>query len=190
MQANNELTHIANGNCALSSSEEEEQKWTLGVGQPTKKWVPAQIPHGEEESLEVVNVWLKHHNMALNGAARNDGTSYNIKMQWDEINEIKDEEYTRLSIHDNVIFIREGGEKNGEELVAFFTSTSPKQPVLPHSLVFFLGEVVELTIPLEIVTFFLEVQGTYIQDRFIRIEDLHEEFTGMHHKCTKELRIQ
>jgi hypothetical protein len=33
------------------------------------------IPHGEEEGLEDVDVRFECHNMALNGAAYNDGAS-------------------------------------------------------------------------------------------------------------------
>jgi hypothetical protein len=37
------------------------------------------LTHGEDEKLEDVDVRLEHHNMALNGAASNDKTPYNIK---------------------------------------------------------------------------------------------------------------
>ena len=50
-------------------------------------------------------------------------------------------------------------EKNGEELGTFFTSTSSRHPLFPHQLVFNIGEVVEPTISLEIITHVLEVRG-------------------------------
>jgi hypothetical protein len=39
LEAKNKVTHTTNQNCILPSSEEEEQKPTLILGQPTKKWV-------------------------------------------------------------------------------------------------------------------------------------------------------
>ena len=57
-----------------------------------------------------------------------------------------------------------------EELRAVFTSTSPRYPVFPHRLVLYIGEVVEPTISLEIVTHVLEVRGPEIQNKFITYE--------------------
>lgn len=95
-----------------------------------------------------------------------------------------------LPIHGNVIFVCDNKEIDGEKLVAFFTNTSSRQPVLFHNLVLFSSEVVEPTIPLDIVTHILEIQGTYIQNGFIPLVDLDEELAGLQQMCMEKLRIQ
>jgi hypothetical protein len=62
-----------------------------------------------------------------------------------------------LPIQYNVVLIREAGEKDGEKLGAFVTTTSLRHPVVSHGLVSQIGEIVEPTISLEIVTHVLEV---------------------------------
>ena len=44
-----------------------------------------------------------------------------------------------------------------EELVAFFTSISPRHPIFPHCMILLIYKVVEPTISLEIVTHVLKV---------------------------------
>ena len=46
------------------------------------------LTHAKEDGLVDVNVRLKRHHMALNGAACNDGTSWNNKMQESEDREM------------------------------------------------------------------------------------------------------
>ena len=84
-----------------------------------------------------------------------------------------------LPIHDNVVFVREGRKNDGEELGTLFTSTSPKHPIFPHQLVLCIGEAVEPTISIEIVTHVFEVQGLDIQNRFITHEHLDEELASL-----------
>ena len=96
------------------------------------------------------------------------------KKQWN-IKKQRDEEQTNaaLPIHDNVILVHEE-ENDGKELVALFTSTSPRHPIFPHRWILLIGEVVEPIISLEIVTHVLEVWGMDIQNKFITHEDLHK----------------
>ena len=84
-----------------------------------------------------------------------------------------------MPIQDNVVLVREGGENDGEELGAFFTSTSPRHPVLPHRLVLDIGEVVEPTISFEIITQVLDVQGSDIQNEVIAHKHLDEELASL-----------
>ena len=84
-----------------------------------------------------------------------------------------------MPIQNNVVIVREGGENDGEELGAFFTSTSPRHSIAPHGLVIDIGEVVEPTISLEIVTHVLEVSGSDIQNGLIANEHLDEELASL-----------
>ena len=92
-----------------------------------------------------------------------------------------------MPIQDNVVLVREGGEDDGEELGAIFTSTSPRHPVTPHGLVFDIGEVVEPTISIEIVTHVLEVRGPDIQNGLITYKHLDEELASLYEMSTVEL---
>ena len=92
-----------------------------------------------------------------------------------------------MPIHDNVVFVREGGEKDGEEFESLFTRTSPRHPVVPYRLVLQIGEVVEPTIWFEIVTHVLEVRGTNIQNGPITHKDLDEELVSLHKFSMLEL---
>ena len=40
-----------------------------------------------------------------------------------------------VSIHDNIIFVREGKKNDGEKFVAYFTYTSLRHPIFPHRLI-------------------------------------------------------
>lgn len=95
-----------------------------------------------------------------------------------------------MPIYDNVVLVCEGVEFDEEDFVVFFTCTSLKHPVLLYDKVFLLGEVVEPTIPLEIVTHLLEVPGTYIQNGFILHEDIYEILAGLYQMCMEEFGIQ
>lgn len=108
---------------------------------------------------------------------------YKIKSKT-ENQRIEKQTNTGLPIHDNVVFVRKGEENDGEKLVAFFTSTSPRQPILLHSLVFLLGEVVEPTIPLEIITHLFEIQSMYIQNGVIPHVTLIKKIVNLHQKST------
>jgi hypothetical protein len=69
-----------------------------------------------------------------------------------------------LPIHYNVVLVREGRKKNGEELGAFLPSTSPWHPVFPHALVLKIDEAVEPTVSLKIVTHIFELRVADIQN--------------------------
>ena len=94
-----------------------------------------------------------------------------------------------MPIQDNVVLVREGGEKHGEKIGAFFTSTSPRHPVAPHGLVFDIGEALEPPISLKIVTHVFEVRGLDIQNTLITDEHLDKELANMQELQTLELRI-
>jgi hypothetical protein len=62
-----------------------------------------------------------------------------------------------LPIHDKVALVREGGENDGEELGTLFTSISSRHTVFPQRLVLRIGEAIEPTISLEIVTHVVKI---------------------------------
>ena len=80
----------------------------------------------------------------------------NNKEQNHEKQREKKQTKATLPTHDNVVLVHEG-EKNGEELGALFMSTSPRHSVFPQRLVLRIGEAIEPTIYLEIVTHVFEV---------------------------------
>ena len=92
-----------------------------------------------------------------------------------------------MPIHDYIVLVLEGGEMDGIEFVAFFTITSLRHPIFFHYLIIFIGEAIEPTIFLEIVTHVLKVWGTNIQNGFITHEDLDEELAGLHEIYKKKL---
>ena len=94
-----------------------------------------------------------------------------------------------MPIHDNVVIVREGRENDGEELGAFFTSTSLGHPVFPLRLVLCFNEAVEPPISLEIVTHVFEVRSVDIQNKFITNEHIDEELASLQEIRTLELRI-
>lgn len=77
--------------------------------------------------------------------------------QKDETQRDKEKTDATLPIHDNVVLVREGGENDGEELVTFSTSTSLRHHVFPHRLILLIGEVLEPTTSLVILTYVLKV---------------------------------
>ena len=93
-----------------------------------------------------------------------------------------------MPIQDNVVLVREGGENDGEELGALFTSTSPRHSVVPHGLALHIGEVVEPTISLEIVAHVLEVGGPDIQNGLVTHKQLDEELANLHEKMNGRIR--
>jgi hypothetical protein len=78
------------------------------------------------------------------------------------------------------LFVRT--ENDGEELGMFFTSTSPRHPIVLHRLVLHINEAIEPTISFEIVTHFLEVQGPDIQNKFVAHKYLVEELASLQEK--------
>ena len=95
-----------------------------------------------------------------------------------------------MPIHDNAIIVCEGGKNDGEELGPFFTSSSPGHPVFPRRLVLCIGEAIEPTISLEIVTQVLKVWGQDIQIWLITHKYLDEELASLYEIWTIELGIQ
>ena len=93
-----------------------------------------------------------------------------------------------MPIQDNVVLICEGGENDGEELRAFFTSTSRRHSVDLHGLVLHIGEAVEPTISLEIVAHVLEVGGPDIQNGLFTNKHLDEELASLHEKKNGRIR--
>jgi hypothetical protein len=69
-----------------------------------------------------------------------------------------------LPIHYNVVLVRQGRKKNGEELGAFLPSTSPWHSVFPHGLVLNINEAVEPTVSLKIVTHVPDLRIADIQN--------------------------
>ena len=95
-----------------------------------------------------------------------------------------------MPIQDNVIIVRKGGENDGEELGAFFTSTSPRHSVAPHGLVLDIGEAVEPTSSFEIVTHVLEVSGLDIQNGLTTYKHLDEELASLQKMSRGRIRKQ
>ena len=104
----------------------------------------------------------------------------------------REEEHTKaaLPIHVNVVIVREGSEKDGEEIMAFLMSTPPGHPVIPHGLVLGINEAVEPPISLKIVTHVLYLRGVNIQNKFITNEHLDEELASLNNKWTAKLGLQ
>ena len=63
--------------------------------------------------------------------------------------------YTILSVHKNIIIVSESSEEDREENMMFFTSTSPRYPITAHPLVLLIGEGIQPSISLEVVTILL-----------------------------------
>jgi hypothetical protein len=57
-----------------------------------------------------------------------------------------------LPIKYNIILVRECGEKDGEELGTFLTSSSPWHSIIPYGLVLDIHKTIEPTISFEIIT--------------------------------------
>ena len=94
-----------------------------------------------------------------------------------------DEVHTNtLPIHYNVVIVREGRENHGKEIEAKLTSTSSKQHVFLHRLVYCINKAIEPTISLKIVIYVLELRGADIQNIFITNKHLDEELAIMHKK--------
>ena len=89
---------------------------------------------------------------------------------------------TTLPIQNNVVLVREGGEKDGKEFRALFTSTSPRHSVVPHGLVLDIGEAVEPAISLEIVAHVFEVGSADIQNGDFTDKHLDEELASLHNE--------
>ena len=198
LESKNELPYTTNLNCVSPSSGEEEQKQASLRGGELRGVLLLRLTNREEDGLEDIKIRLKRHNMALNEAACSDGTSQNNKMRIGEDKEMngnerntkeiktskkqRSEERTNatLPIQDNVVLVREGGERFGENFGTLFTSTSPRDPVVPHGLVLDIGESVEPTISLEIVTHVFKVRGPDIQNGLITYKHLDEELVSLH----------
>jgi hypothetical protein len=90
----------------------------------------------------------------------------NQNMKTNERKKRREEEQTNftLPIENNVVFVSESREKNGEELWALLTGTSPGHTVIPHGLILQIRETVEPTIPFKIVAHVYQVRGTDIQE--------------------------
>jgi hypothetical protein len=84
-----------------------------------------------------------------------------------------------LPIQNNVILVSEGREKDGEELWALLTSTSPRDPVIPHGLILQIREAIEPTISFKIVARVLEVRGADIQEGSVTHEDRDEKLASL-----------
>lgn len=74
--------------------------------------------------------------------------------------------------------------------MVFFMGTSLRHPVFPYGKVLLVSEVIEPTIPLEIVTHLLEVRGMYIKNGFIMYEDIDEILAGLYQMCIEEFGIR
>ena len=102
-----------------------------------------------------------------------------ITKNQNEKQRVEDHTNATLPIHYNVVIVRKGRENDGEELGAFFTSTSPGHPVFPHRLVFCINKAIEPTISLKIVTHVFKVRGADIQNILITHEHLDEELASL-----------
>jgi hypothetical protein len=84
-----------------------------------------------------------------------------------------------LPIKYNVVLVREGGKKNGEELGTFFTSSSPRHLVIPYRLVLHIREAIEPIISFEIITHILEVRSPDIQNRYVAHKYFDKELASL-----------
>ena len=83
-----------------------------------------------------------------------------------------------LPIQYNVVLVCEGGENDREEFGALFTRASPRHPVVPHGLVFQIGEAIQPTISFEIVAHVHEVRRPDIQNGPVTHKHLDEELAS------------
>jgi hypothetical protein len=94
----------------------------------------------------------------------------------------KDRTNATLPIKYNVVLVREGGKNDGEKLGTFFTSSSPRHPVVPYGLVLHISEAIEPTISFEIVAHILEVRGPDFQNRFVAHKYFDEKLASLQEK--------
>jgi hypothetical protein len=60
--------------------------------------------------------------------------------------------YTTLPVHNNIILIGESSEKDGKKNMMLLTGTSPRYPITAHGLALLIGEGIQPSISLEVVT--------------------------------------
>ena len=70
--------------------------------------------------------------------------------------------YTTLLVHNNIILISESSEEDREENMMLFTSTCPSYPITAHCLALLIGEGIQPSISLEVVTILLH--GLHTQE--------------------------
>ena len=63
--------------------------------------------------------------------------------------------YTTLPVHNNIILVGETKEKDREENMMFFASASPRYPIITHRMALLIGEDIQPSILLEVVTILL-----------------------------------
>jgi hypothetical protein len=93
-----------------------------------------------------------------------------------------------LPIQYDVVLVSEGGEKDGEELWALLTSTSPRHPVIRHWLILQIPEVVEPTISFKIVAHIFEVRGANIQKWIVTHKHLDKELASLQKNMIDRIR--
>jgi hypothetical protein len=60
-----------------------------------------------------------------------------------------------LPVHNNIILVSENNKKDRAKNMVFFANTSPRYPITAHRLALLIGEGIQPSIPLEVVTILL-----------------------------------
>ena len=87
--------------------------------------------------------------------------------------------YTTLPVHNNIIFVGENSEKDREENMMLFTSTSPKYSIRLHRVALLIGEGIQPAISLEVVTILLHGLLTHSENGINTNKNLNAEFPSL-----------
>ena len=87
--------------------------------------------------------------------------------------------YTTLPVHNNIILVSESSEDDREENMMFFTSTFARYPITTHRLALLIGEGIQPSISLEVVTILLHGLLTHSENGVNTNKNLDAEFLSL-----------
>ena len=87
--------------------------------------------------------------------------------------------YTTLPVHNNIILVGESSEEDREENMMFFSSTSPRYPITAYRLALLIGESIQPSITLEVVTILLHSLLTHFENIVSTNKNLDVEFPSL-----------
>ena len=87
--------------------------------------------------------------------------------------------YTTLPVHNNIILVGESSDKDREENMMLFTSTSPRYPIRAHRLALLIREGIQPSISLEVVTILLNDLLPHFENGVNTNKNLDVEFPSL-----------
>ena len=87
--------------------------------------------------------------------------------------------YTTLLVHNNIIIFGESSDNDREKIMMFFTSTSPRYPIRAHRLALLIGEGIQPSISLEVVTTLLHGLLPHSENEVNTNKNLDAEFPSL-----------